>query len=199
MIAYLKSDFDQIMNDTEIKLEIDFLKLQLKELQRLAYQDDVTHLFNQRKLSLDLDQAILTYEKNKTPFGLLFIDIDHFKQVNDGFGHMIGSSLLVEVAKRITSAVRNEDSVYRYGGDEFVVLCPGLNEEGAFHLGEKILMIIKEKSFSPCDGVEKKLSVSIGISSPRKSKTTKNEILQLADDLMYTAKKNGRGQVCFVN
>jgi diguanylate cyclase (GGDEF)-like protein len=182
------------MNDFYAALS-NILKM-LNELQDLAYRDDVTHLFNQRKLNLDLDESIKLYENKGIGFSLLFIDIDHFKTVNDGHGHLIGSKLLVEVAKEINSVVRDEDQVYRYGGDEFVVLLPQVDGALAYSIAERILDKIKMKKFM-IEDFEKRLSVSIGVSDYPYSAASKDEIIQLADDMMYLAKKSGRGQVCF--
>ena len=180
-------------------LQTHFTKLHLleleSELRELSYRDEVTNLFNQRKLYRDLDQAITTFELQQLPFSLLFIDIDHFKSVNDGHGHLVGSKLLVLVGEEIQKNVRAFDLVYRYGGDEFVVFLPRATADEAYQAGLRILEAIRAKSFIVSSEIVKKLSVSIGVSDYPRSSSSREDVIRLADEMMYSAKKNGRGQV----
>lgn len=178
-------------------IQVSFLKTHFYSMERklkgLVYQDDVTGLFNQRKLYSDLNEAIDSYEKKQIPFSVLFIDIDHFKSVNDGHGHLIGSELLIKIGQRIVESVRDCDLVYRYGGDEFVVVVPNIEEKAALNIGERILSNIKSKNFIVANGIEKSISVSVGVCAYKDSSA--KGILELADNLMYQAKKEGRGMV----
>lgn len=119
-----------------------------RQLSHLIYIDDVTGLYNQRKLYLDLDTCIQKHASNKEIFSVLFIDIDHFKRVNDKYGHLIGSALLVELSKELQKIVRETDLIYRYGGDEFVIILPNIDGELACKIGLRILEIIKGKRFN---------------------------------------------------
>ena len=101
----------------------------------LAYTDDVTGFYNQRKLGKDLSRLIEQFKRFQNNFSVLFIDIDHFKNVNDSHGHVVGSQLLKQVANVIKDSLRDEDSIYRYGGDEFVVILPGSNLENSEKVG----------------------------------------------------------------
>lgn len=191
MIEYVESMLRQISR-----------QMKLDHLQSLVHMDDVTGLYNQRKLLLDLDACIERFHKIQEPFSVLFVDIDHFKQVNDGHGHIVGTQLLAEVAGVIKGVLRDSDLCYRYGGDEFVVIIPGSNgNEGRF-IGERLLGAIRAKNFEIADIDDDKdvhrlkLSASIGVAGFPEDAKTRDEVLSIADKMMYQAKESGRGQVC---
>lgn len=166
-----------------------------EDLTALVHNDDVTGLYNQRKLQIDLDDAIAEFEKNNEPFSIIFIDIDHFKSVNDGHGHLVGSQLLVEVANVLKVCLRDNDLIYRYGGDEFVILVPGIRITDAKSVGERILKEIKAYKFVTGKNKNLKLTVSIGVAEFPRDAQTKEDVMEMADDMMYKAKNAGRGQV----
>ncbi len=170
-----------------------------KELSLLD-KDDVTGLYNQRRLHKDLIVEKKKYETTKTPFSVLFIDIDHFKSVNDGSGHLVGSQLLSDLADRLKDVLRNSDNFYRYGGDEFVIILPGASTQDGLKIGKRILKKIKEKPFRINDLKDSFfLSVSIGLATcPTHIKDIKG-LLELADNMLYRAKELGRGRVCSVS
>lgn len=168
-----------------------------EQLNDLIHRDDVTNLFNQRRLYKDIDEAIEIYQDNQIPFSFLFIDIDHFKSVNDNNGHVVGSKLLIQVGERIKKQVREIDMVYRYGGDEFVVLLPKCSGLEAEKIGNRILEAIKLEPFTVENQPEKYLSVSIGVSDYPRNTQSREGIIRYADEMMYSAKKNGRGQVVY--
>lgn len=169
-----------------------------KELS-LIDKDDVTGLYNQRRLHKDLILEKNKYQATKVPFSVLFIDIDHFKSVNDGSGHLVGSQLLSDLADRLKDVLRNSDNFYRYGGDEFVIILPGASTQDGLKIGKRILKKIKEKPFKINDLKDSFfLSVSIGLATfPNHVKDIK-ELLELADKMLYKAKELGRGRVCSV-
>ena len=162
-------------------------------------RDDVTGLYNQRRLHKDLIQEKKKYQATKIPFSVLFIDIDHFKSVNDGSGHLVGSQLLSDLADRLKDILRNSDNFYRYGGDEFVIILPGVSTQDGLKIGKRILKKIKEKPFKVNDLKDSFfLSVSIGLATlPNHVKDIKG-LLELADNMLYRAKELGRGRVCSV-
>lgn len=170
-----------------------------KELSLLD-KDDVTGLYNQRRLHKDLIVEKKKYETTKTPFSVLFIDIDHFKSVNDGSGHLVGSQLLSDLADRLKDVLRGSDNFYRYGGDEFVIILPGASTHDGLKIGKRILKKIKEKPFRINDLKDSFfLSVSIGLATfPTHIKDIKG-LLELADNMLYRAKELGRGRVCSVS
>jgi diguanylate cyclase (GGDEF)-like protein len=166
-----------------------------EDLTVLVHNDDVTGLYNQRKLQVDLDDIIRKYHEKGEVFAVIFIDIDHFKSVNDGHGHLVGSQLLVEVAQVLRASLRDNDLIYRYGGDEFVIILPQLMMDEATHVGDRILREIKAHKFVSSKQKDLKMSASVGVASFPKDATTKEEILKIADDMMYKAKNTGRGRV----
>jgi diguanylate cyclase (GGDEF)-like protein len=177
---------------------------QYKKMEELVYTDDVTGLFNQRKLNKDLDSALIKHRQIRDKFSILFIDIDHFKSVNDGHGHLVGTKILFDLASLLNCAVRESDYIYRYGGDEFVVLIPNTGPEIAKKIGDRILNTVKSHTFEvkrpgSQDLQEFKLTVSIGVASFPQDAKSREDILEIADQMMYQAKKTGRGRVCFTH
>lgn len=164
----------------------------------LAHTDDVTGLYNQRKLLRDLDQEIRSALQENGHFSLIFLDIDHFKNVNDGYGHIIGSKLLVQVAGVIRKVIRETDYIYRYGGDEFVIILLGVKAEDARRIGERLLQRMKHQDFVAGSDQKFKLSLSIGIAEYPRDARNREDILSMADKMMYKAKKSGRGKVCLI-
>lgn len=162
----------------------------------LSLKDDVTGLYNQRKLHLDLDLILKEYDQSKKEFSMIFIDVDHFKNVNDEFGHVIGSRLLSEIGTLIKACVRGADLVYRYGGDEFIVIFKNAQHDKNYEIANRILRKIKESVFIISDNKTHTLSVSIGFAHFPKDARNKSDILDIADRMMYTAKKSGRGKIC---
>jgi len=185
---YLKNSFNCV---GEIK--------KIKSQSALAFIDDITGFYNHRKLLEDINYLI---DKNKLigeGFCLLFIDIDHFKDVNDNFGHLVGTKLLSDMAKRIASMVRDHDLLYRYGGDEFVVILTNTKYINVKEIATRILDGVKNQKFKLDVDNDYPLSISIGISRFPEDSSSSKEIICLADRMMYAAKKQGRGKVCLVS
>lgn len=184
---FLRSGFDNMERYKEVR-----------RLQSLVHVDDVTGLYNQRKLYKDLDDAIERHNNDGESFYVLFIDIDHFKKVNDGHGHLVGTRLLVEVAKLMKRTLRETDLVYRYGGDEYVLILPAADDKVATMVGRRMLKAIKEHPFNIGKDSTKPmhLSVSIGLAGYPCDAKSRDDILDIADRMMYQAKESGRGRVC---
>lgn len=172
-----------------------------REIERLAYSDDLTGLPN-RRLLLDRLQHAMTRELRDSSFGaLLFIDLDHFKTVNDSLGHLVGDALLREVTARLAGCLRAEDTLARLGGDEFVVLLEALDEspevagEHAAEVGEKLLQSLLGSY--QLDGHELSVSASIGIALHPFAAQDAADVLKQADTAMYRAKQGGRNALHF--
>jgi diguanylate cyclase (GGDEF)-like protein/PAS domain S-box-containing protein len=157
-----------------------------------AQHDAVTHLPNRRLFVERLDDVLRRASPDDL-VAVLFVDVDHFKDVNDQLGHETGDRVLVAVANRLSLVVRPNDLVARYGGDEFTVLLHGLGApDGASEIAERITA---ELSQAWCvDGHELMLSVSVGVSVSNGKKETAADILRRADQAMYQAKRNGRSR-----
>jgi diguanylate cyclase (GGDEF)-like protein/PAS domain S-box-containing protein len=158
-----------------------------QELRRAALHDALTGLPNRALLDDRLEHAV-TRETVGT--AVLFLDLDHFKLVNDSRGHRVGDQLLVGVAQRLTQAVRPTDTVARFGGDEFVVVCEDADEDTAVSLASEVLAALAEPV--DVDGVPVHVRASIGVAL---SPATPEDLLRYADSAMYAAKTAGRGRV----
>jgi diguanylate cyclase (GGDEF)-like protein/PAS domain S-box-containing protein len=166
------------------------------EIRRLANTDDLTGVFNRRHfdtcVSLEFERA-LRYGR---PMGLLIVDPDHFKNINDEHGHQAGDMVLKEVARRLKSNVRRSDIVARYGGDEFVIILPEINREGSIIVAEKIRALVRDKPVQIGDH-SIGMKVSIGVAAlPDTETETPDQLLKMADDALYEAKRSGRDRVC---
>jgi diguanylate cyclase (GGDEF)-like protein len=189
---FLENEFLDILKNIHIYRQ---LKLRCERLMHLSHIDEVTGLFNQRKLVKDLESTIKSHEEENESFSLLFVDIDHFKSVNDNFGHLIGSEILADLGDLLKSLVRGTDDVYRFGGDEFIVILREVDIDTVHRIGVRLLKTIKDHHFELETGESYKMSVSMGIAEyPTDAKTSK-EMIQMADEMMYKSKETGRGKV----
>ena len=155
-----------------------------------AVHDPLTGLANRTLLHDRLEQALARSRRKGGASGLLFVDLDNFKQVNDEYGHAMGDAVLVELGKRLQTAVRPTDTVARLGGDEFVVVCEELDEQTAVALGRRLHDALERPLV--IDGIEHKLSASIGIAL---GQADPDGLLGNADAAVYRAKAHGRGRV----
>jgi diguanylate cyclase (GGDEF)-like protein len=163
----------------------------IRQVEHLAYLDDLTHLYNVRYLDVALEREV----GGGRPFTVLFLDLDHFKQVNDQHGHLSGSRLLVEVARVLRSCVRDEDVVVRYGGDEYVVLLVGIDSGGGLKVAERVRRAIEDHRYLSREGARVRITASIGLASFPEHASSKAEILDLSDRAMYRGKKSTRNVV----
>jgi two-component system cell cycle response regulator len=162
------------------------------EVEDLVYLDDLTHLFNSRYLELVLDKEFKQASTAEKPFALLFLDLDHFKSVNDTHGHLVGSKLLVEVARVLKNCVRDNDVVCRWGGDEYVCLLRGTDSGGALKVAERVRRAIEQHRFLAREGYGIHISTCIGIASFPEHAQDKGTLLDFADRAMYRGKKGTR-------
>ncbi|WP_295584020.1 EAL domain-containing protein [uncultured Lamprocystis sp.] len=162
-----------------------------RELIRLAHYDDLNDLPNRPNLLAQLNRALVEGKHEKYLVGVLFLDLDGFKNVNDSFGHQVGDRLLRFVAEQLKSAVRATDLVARLSGDEFAILIPALKSEHlAGQIAEKVLRQLSQTPFHD-NGRELYVGASIGIAVFPKDATNAEELLCCADQAMYTAKNAG--------
>lgn len=155
--------------------------------------DPLTGLYNRRYFDLALDKELTRAMRSSQNFSILFIDIDHFKKINDERGHDFGDELLLKVSKSILDTVRKVDVVARYGGDEFAILAVQTNSQGALLLGQRIM---SEVSSIKMDG-HPNITMSIGVATYPNHERTAKELLKRADQALYLSKRNGRNQINF--
>jgi diguanylate cyclase len=173
--------------NAQLLQELVTLRAREAQAQRLADQDGLTGLYNRRRMLELLDSAIADAARKEQCVGLLFIDLNDFKSINDEYGHAAGDKILATVATRIAARVRNSDVVCRYGGDEFVVVLPCVPDAGAV---TKVADAIRERVSLPCwiQGSEQRLSASIGQAMCPHDGRTADELLKGADHAMYRLK-----------
>ena len=171
------------------------LKRLNKALKEQAIRDGLTGLFNQRHFYLTLRRDFLLASRNSQPLSCLLLDLDHFKVINDLYGHQVGDKVLKTTAIRIRKSVRQTDVVSRYGGEEFAVLLPATNLVGATIIAEKIRAAIERQSVSH-NNLAIRVTVSIGVSCTGSHRPPEPEdLLAYADQALYIAKGAGRNNV----
>jgi len=180
----------------EIKVlreKIAHLEQQLKEVKKEAKTDDLTNMLNKKALNEELEKQEQFFKRHGRNYSIIFFDIDHFKNVNDTYGHDAGDVILKSVGLLLNRYSRDIDIVGRFGGEEFVIIAPETDKEGARVFAEKIRKIIAKTKF-----MYKKTRINITISAgvaERKETNSKEETLKLADERLYKAKKGGRNRV----
>lgn len=167
---------------------------QYQTVVRESYVDHTTGQFNGRYLSMALDAEMDRSLRNKTPFCLLFVDVDRFKSVNDHHGHLVGSDVLKRLGERLTEYSPPNSKVFRYGGDEFVVLLPMTSADRGLEIGEKIRANIEKNPFQGYKA-NLNLTVSIGVAAFPENADNKRDLLHMADEAMYHGKYLSRNTV----
>jgi diguanylate cyclase (GGDEF)-like protein len=163
----------------------------LERLKELAITDDLTKLYNSRHFYSQLDNEINRYKRYQRSLSLLLIDVDHFKEYNDTYGHLEGDKILHKIARLITSCLRTMDTAYRYGGEEFTVILPETTCDAAMAVSERINEVVKNELFIGDD--KKDMSVSIGVTEYLPGELV-SEFVRRADKAMYMAKEGGRNR-----
>jgi two-component system, cell cycle response regulator len=162
----------------------------------LALTDELTGLYNRRYLLAHLDELVARVSRDGLDAAVLLVDIDHFKQVNDTYGHAAGDDVLRELAARATNTVRSVDLVARLGGEEFVVVMPETGPAIAVAVGERLRLAIANEPFTIRASDERlPITVSIGITSAIGGGDDRDRLLKRADDALYCAKAEGRNRV----
>ncbi len=160
---------------------------------KLAHTDPLTKTNNRAAFDDCLQREISLAKRNCSHLSVIFFDIDHFKSINDTYGHKCGDMALASAANCITDAVRGSDIVFRYGGEEFVILLNGTNHEGAKIMAERIRKNVENHTIAHEMNIIK-LTASLGVSTLNESDSSES-FIKRADEAMYFAKANGRNQV----
>ncbi len=169
----------------------------IEKLRKLALIDPLTGLANRRYLENVLETKTDEMKRYDFSFGLLFIDIDHFKNVNDLYGHDVGDKVLWGVAQNLSTVVRSSDIIGRWGGEEFVAVVLNLGREELVMVAEKMRKTVEELQI-PVNGTNVNVTISLGATlAIPEDKLDKSSILKKADELLYTSKNEGRNRVTF--
>ena len=179
---------------TQFSLEFRRIRLYQK-IQQLAITDGLTALFVRRYFLERLDEEMKRSARHNLHLAFLMVDIDHFKQCNDNFGHLTGDAILREIAKIIKAGVREIDLVGRFGGEEFSVLLPDTDKEDAREAAERIRMSVDQHKFYAYDETIK-TEVSIGVAGFPEDSTVAQSLIDKSDQALYRAKQQGRNRVC---
>lgn len=166
-----------------------------REAQRLSVTDPLTGAGNLRHMTTTLAREVERATRFGRPLSLLLLDLDHFKNVNDTYGHTVGDAVLRELARRLAGCVREVDIVARYGGEEFVVVTPETDIVGAEHLAERICEAVREEPFVVGTDIVI-VTVSVGIATLPTHGTVSGDLVRAADEGLYAAKRAGRDQYC---
>ena len=199
---YLKKPFEpeELLARVASALHVKQLQDQLRDrnalLDQLSRTDALTALHNRRHLDEELDRRHGEARRHHDPLGVLLLDIDHFKQVNDVHGHPVGDDVLREVARRIQNELRLEDIAGRWGGEEFLIILPQTNLDGVFRLAERIRLII---SATPVIVGDLHIAVTISGGCAVGPGESSADLLRRADKRLYQAKDAGRNQIVAAN
>ncbi len=196
-----------VLDITERQKNIELLRLSKQQLEKMqakllqqkkileimSITDELTGLYNRRHLTTVLEQEFQRSKRHNTDLSCLLLDLDHFKQVNDIYGHEYGDTVLRNFANILSESIRLSDFVFRYGGEEFLIILPQTNIEGAIQTGEKIRLYCVNEKLKENNAF---VTVTIGAVSLKKHQPEKPyDLITLADKALYVGKENGRNQV----
>lgn len=167
-----------------------------RELFKKAMTDEMTDIYNHRYFKVRLENEIREHGERKKPLGLLILDLDYFKKVNDTYGHLAGDLVLKAAALCLKNFCRSTDVPARYGGEEFAIILPDIEESSILSIGERLRQTIENLEVSiPGQNLPLRITASIGLSVFPKSGATPNELIATADAALYEAKRSGRNKI----
>jgi len=193
--TFTREDLDLLMrlvDQTAIAIERVSLYQKMEEL---ALTDDLTKLFNTRYLNRTIEIEIQRSKRYNTSVSLIFMDIDYFKNINDHYGHLVGSKVLVEIGQILLRNLRAIDIVARYGGDEFVIVLPQTPPLTATQIAERMRKAVEHNIFLKKEGYSLKMTASFGVASYPENAQSKDDLIRLADEAMYRVKHQTRNAV----
>jgi len=167
----------------------------VQRIHELTITDDCTALYNARHLNFVLDTEIYRSNRYGYQFSVVFIDLDHFKRVNDAFGHLVGSKLLWMIGDSIKANLRMIDYAFRYGGDEFVVLLPQTSKENALMVVRRIRDLLIDRVFFAEEKLNIRITASFGVATFPVDGRTRKDLLRKADEAMYMVKNTTRNNI----
>lgn len=166
------------------------------ELERMSNHDPLTGLLNRRAFEEQTQREWARRNRQPQPLSALAFDLDHFKAVNDTYGHAVGDIVLVHAARVLGDMARKTDIVARLGGEEFVIVMPGASDEQARAVAERIRAFLADEPITTPDGKSLRVTSSVGLATARANDTDIHAVLQRADKALYEAKRTGRNRIC---
>jgi two-component system cell cycle response regulator len=185
----------RVMTQIKRKRHTDFLRDQIEESFELAVTDGLTGLHNRRYMETHLATLVSDAARTGRDLSVLITDIDHFKAINDTYGHDAGDAVLKAVAARLKRNTRNADLACRLGGEEFLLILPDTALSGAYQIGERIRSRIASEAFQTGQGTRIRLTASVGIAALDGENDTPESLVKRADNALYAAKRRGRNRI----
>jgi two-component system cell cycle response regulator len=185
----------QLSSMIRIKFLQDELKQHFAELERLASTDPLTGMFNRRLLFIRLEQELARVKRVSADLCLAYLDIDHFKHINDTYGHLAGDEILRRLSRVMNTVLRKSDVMARMGGEEFLIMLPDTGEEGARYIAERLRAVISETLFD-FEGQQIPVTVSFGVvHAGPENDDEPDDLVRKADQALYYSKHHGRNRV----
>lgn len=169
------------------------LKNKFKEAHLKAIYDSLTQVLNRSEIFEKLNLEYIRHSRNNNEFGIILLDIDFFKKINDSFGHQFGDFVLKQTAEIIKNNCRSYDYIGRYGGEEFLIICPNTDKQCLFIIANRIRKAIEEFTFS-YQNISTKVTISAGISSSEEADSIE-KLIEIADKRLYQSKADGRNRI----
>jgi diguanylate cyclase (GGDEF)-like protein len=188
--------FTKILGVMEVFIDVSSrqkIENEAEEYKELAFTDKLTGLYNRRYIEDFIKSRMEDYQKRGIPFCVMFLDIDHFKLFNDNYGHELGDEVICMVGKACSLMIRSSDLFGRFGGEEFVAVLPGTNEQNMYVIADAMRSIVENTGISS-GGDQLKVTISIGATMVRPDDTAES-VMKRADELLYMSKEAGRNQV----
>ena len=202
---YITKPFDQNELQVRLRAAIRLVDLQAEllsareALREQATKDSLTHLWNRSSIFDILCRELARAQRERTSVGVVMVDLDHFKSINDNYGHFAGDAVLCEAAHRMQSAIRQYDSVGRYGGEEFLILLTGCDEEASWAQAERLRKQLTQVQM-PLQDSSIGITASFGVTTALPGQSwTPEELIHKADEALYLAKRRGRNRVEFLS
>jgi len=173
------------------------ITIRTEKLTELANKDPMTKLFNRRYLQDITSHIINISNRLNNPIGIMLIDIDNFKKINDKYGHAIGDKVIISLVSIFEKNIRQSDISVRFGGEEFVIILPNTNKDNTLKLAEKLRLDVEKQNLKVIDKIIK-FTISIGITIVNKKDKTFESALSIADKALYKSKENGKNQISFI-
>jgi diguanylate cyclase (GGDEF)-like protein len=184
----------RVKTHLDLKRTQDELKKAYAEMEKLATTDPLTNINNRRSILACGEQEFERYQRYKCQFSVIILDIDHFKKVNDNYGHDVGDKVLVKVAHLLQKSIRIVDQIGRFGGEEFLIILPKSSLKDAILVAERLRKSVEQLSFNTSDP-SFKVTISLGVDSCQATDENIDQIIKRADQALFVAKDNGRNQV----
>lgn len=194
----LERTLESISEKEELARRTQELERQTKELEAIELRDELTGLFRREHFNAEIEKAFTLANHEQNILSVGFIDIDHFKSINDNYGHGVGDIVITNISEVLRSNVRGDDILARFGGEEFIVLMRTNQPDESYHVMERLLANVRAHSINLSDEQQIQTTVSIGVANHVAGSNafqTASALIDSADQAMYAAKRNGRDRI----